>query len=174
MPTLRDLINNLKAIEKELPEILRQSATVMAHDGKALAERIIIDKGFGESYSTNEIPSYWLYGKELNASGKTYLDNLEGEGTNWGEFRKAQGRQNGHVDLNYSTRMWKGMRPDEVQQNGNIFICFMGHNDNEGRNKMNWNFDRYGDFIGKALIGQEDVLFEIAEENIFKLLEKYL
>ena len=64
MPTLRDLINNLKAIEKELPEILRQSATVMAHDGKALAERIIIDKGFGESYSTKEIPSYWLYGKE--------------------------------------------------------------------------------------------------------------
>lgn len=174
METLRDLINKFKAIEKELPEILRQSATIMAHDGKALAETIIKEKGFGETYSTKEIPSFWLIGKEIKASGKTYLDNLEGEGTNWGEFRKAQGRQNGHVDLNYSTRMWKGMRPDEVQQIDNIFICYMGHNDNEGRDKMNWNFDRYGDFIGKALNGQEDILFEIAEENIIKLLEKHL
>ena len=51
MASLRDLINNLKDIEEALPEVLKQSATVMAHDGKALAERIIKDKGFGEVYS---------------------------------------------------------------------------------------------------------------------------
>ena len=71
MATLRDLINNLKDIEEALPEVLKKSATVMAHDAKALAERIIKDKGFGETYSTNEIPPFWLYEKALNASGKS-------------------------------------------------------------------------------------------------------
>ena len=174
MASLRDLIENLKGIEEALPEVLKQSATVMAHDGKALAERIIKDKGFGEVYSSNDIPSIWLYDKTLNASGKSYLDNLDDEGTNWGEFRKAQGLQNKHVDLAYTTRMWKGMRPDEVVEKDGKFICWMGHNDNEGRNKMNWNFERYGDFIGKALVGQEDVLEEVATENILLLLEKHL
>ena len=40
--------------------------------------------------------------------------------------------------------------------------------------KMNWNFERYGDFIGKALKGQEEVLEEVATENILLLLEKFL
>ena len=110
----------------------------------------------------------------MNASGKTYLDNLDDEGTNWGEFRQAQGLQNKFVDLSYTTRMWKGMRPDEAQEIDGKFICFMGHNDNEGRQKMNWNFDRYGDFIGKALVGQEDVLHDVAVENILLLLDKFL
>lgn len=174
MATLRDLINNLKDIEEALPEVLKQSATVMAHDAKGKAERIIKDKGFGELYSTKEIPSFRLYGKEIEASGKSYLDSLDGEGTNWGEFRQAQGRQSQFVDLNYSTMMWKGMRPDEVQEENGRYFCVMGHNDNEGRKKMNWNFERYGDFIGKALKGQEDVLEEVAIENILLLLNKYL
>ena len=146
----------------------------MAHDAKALAERIIKDKGFGETYSTNEIPPFWLYEKALNASGKSYLDNLDGEGTNWGEFRQAQGLQSKHVDLSYSTRMWKGMRPDDPQQDGTKFFCVMGHNDNEGKKKMNWNFERYGDFLGKALEGQQDILAEIATDHVFNALEKYL
>ena len=174
MASIRDLIENLKDIEKELPEVLKQSATVMAHDAKARAERIIKDKGFGETYSTKEIPPFRLYGKEIRASGKSYLDSLDGEGTNWGEFRKAQGLQNKHVDLAYTTRMWKGMRPDEVIEKDGKYICWMGHNDNEGRNKMNWNFERYGDFIGKALEGQEDVLHDVTVENIFLLLNRFL
>ena len=115
-----------------------------------------------------------MYEKALNARGKSYLDELDGEGTNWGEFRQAQGLQNKHVDLSYSTRMWKGMRPDEVQEENGRYFCLMGHNDNEGRKKMNWNFERYGDFIGKALKGQEEVLEEVATENILLLLEKFL
>ena len=174
MATLRDLINNLKDIEEALPEVLKKSATVMAHDAKAMAETIIKNKGFGELYSTHEIPSYRLYGKELRSSGSSYLDSLDGGTTTWAKFRQAQGLQNKHVDLSYSTRMWKGMRPDEVQEENGRYFCLMGHNDNEGRKKMNWNFERYGDFIGKALKGQEDVLEEVAIENILLLLNKYL
>lgn len=174
MASLRDLINNLKEIEQALPEVLKQSATVMAHDAKALAERIIKDKGFGAVYSTTEVPSIWFYEKTLNASGKTYLDNVDDGMTSWGDFRQAQGLQNKFVDLSYTTRMWSGMRPDEVQEDGFRYFCLMGHNDNEGKKKMNWNFERYGDFLGLALKGQEDILQEVASEHVYNLLEKYL
>lgn len=175
MANIRDLINNLKKIEEELPEVLRKSATIMAHDAKALAERIIKEKGFGAEYSTKKLPAIWFYENTLNASGKSYLDELDDdEGTNWGEFRKAQGLQSNHVDLSYTTRMWKGMRPDAVQEKEGKYFCVMGHNDNEGKRKMNWNFERYGDFIGKALKGQEDILSEVALENLEELLNKYL
>ena len=66
------------------------------------------------------------------------------------------------------------MRTDEVQEENGRYFCTVGHNDNEGRKKMNRNYERYGDFIGKALKGQEEVLEEVATENIYLLLEKFL
>jgi hypothetical protein len=39
---------------------------------------------------------------------------------------------------------------------------------------MNWNFARYGDFIGKGLKGQEELLQSVAEENIRQLLDELL
>lgn len=180
---IRQLIENLKKIEDGLDQVLRDSASIMAQDAKSLAERIIKDKGFGARYSTKKVPAFFFYGKELNAKGKSYIDNLIDtpteskeieDGTNWGEFRNAQGLQTNHVDLAYSTRMWKGMRPDEPQKEGSRYFCFMGHNDREGANKMNWNFARYGDFLGKALDGQEDILREVAEENIKVLLDELM
>ena len=176
MPTLRDLINQMKELEEALPEILKEASVIMAHDAKALAERIIKDKGFGAVYSSNKVPSWFLVGKELNVAGLNYIYDAydDDEGVNWSGLRDAQGLQTKHVDLAYTTRMWKGMRPDEVKEENGRYFCLMGHNDNEGRKKMNWNFERYGDFIGKALKGQEEVLEEVATENILLLLEKYL
>ena len=175
---IRELIDNLKMIEDRLPAVLLETASVMANDAIGLAVETITEKGFGESYSKNLVPQFFFYGKELNASGRKYLERLdddpESEGTNWGLFRKAQGRQNAFVDLNYSTKMWGGMRPDKPQQVGSFFFCYLGHNNREGRDKMNWNFERYGDFIGKSLRGQEDLLREVAQENIIRLIDEIL
>lgn len=173
--SFRELIENLKQVEQELPEILRQAATTMAHDAKALAERTIKNEGFGKRYSTKKaIPAHWLYEKTLNRRGFSYLDGLDGELTNWGEFRQAQGLQTNFVDLSYTARMWQGMRPDEVQEENGRFFCKMGHNDNEGRQKMNWNFERYGDFISIALEGKQDMLKDAALEGIQQLFERYV
>ena len=176
MPTLGDLINQMKELEEALPEILKEASVIMAHDAKALAERIIKDKGFGAVYSSNKVPSWFLVGKELNVAGLNYIYDAydDDEGVNWKGLRDAQGLQTKHVDLAYTTRMWKGMRPDDPQQDGTKFFCVMGHNDNEGKKKMNWNFERYGDFLGKALEGQQDILAEIATDHVFNALEKYL
>lgn len=174
MKTLKDLIEGLKNVEKELPKVLSESAEIMAHDGKALAEYKIKKEGFGAYYSTKTVPSFFLYDKTLNNRGKSYLDNLDGELTNWSGLREAQGLQTRFVDLSYSSKMWSGMRPDGVQEVNGVYYCVMGHNNNEGKNKMNWNFERYGDFIGKALEGEEETLKEVGVENLEKLLTKYI
>lgn len=176
MPSLKELIENLKAIEQELPEVLRQSATIMAHDGKALAERLIKDKGFGAIYKTYSLPAWYYEGKEINRKGWDYIQDMydKDEGFAWKDLRKAEGLQINFVDLSHTARMWTGMRPDAVKEEGGKYFCMMGHNDNEGKKKMNWNFERYGDFIGIALAGQEEVLKEVAVDNILLLLDKYL
>lgn len=176
MPSLKELIENLKAIEQELPEVLRRSAEVMAHDGKALAERIIKDRGFGALYKNYELPPWYYEGKEINRRGAKFIrDKIDAdEGFAWKDLRREQGLQINFVDLSYTARMWTGMRPEPVKEEGGKYFCFMGHNDKEGRDKMNWNFERYGDFIGIALQGQEQVLQEVAVDNILLLLDKYL
>jgi hypothetical protein len=176
MASLKQLIENIKAIEQELPNVMRQAAEIMANDGKALAERTIKDKGFGALYNSYELPPWYYEGKELNQIGAKFISekNEADEGFAWRDLRKEQGLQIDFVDLSYTARMWNGMRPDAVKEEDGKFFCVMGHNDKEGRNKMNWNFERYGDFIGIALEGQEELLQQVAFDHIEQLLEKYL
>lgn len=176
MPDLKELIENLKAIESELPEVLKRATEIMAHDGKALAERIIKDKGFGALYKDYDLPAWYYEGKEINRRGWNYIHQMydKDEGFAWQDLRQAQGLQINFVDLSYTARMWTGMRPEPVQEQDGKYFCFMGHNDNEGRKKMNWNFERYGDFIGIALQGQEEILKEVAIDNVLQLLDRYL
>ena len=154
-------------------------ATILTLSGKALAERNIKDKGFGALYSTNLYPAFFLFGKQLNARGSKFLedrgvqlDGSQGEATkkkgtkrkkkgdvitkedqltNWAEFRQAQGLQIEHVDLTYSGKMWAGMAPLEPVITGNKVIAPLGGNNKQAQDEMNYNRDRYGDFIGKAL-----------------------
>ena len=177
MAEIRQLIENLKKIQDNLQQTLLDSASIIAHDALGLAEQTILDKGFGEVYSNNYIPSYFLEGKEINAGGLSYLQKVADDpevGANWKGFRKAQGLQTGFVDLSYSRTMWQGLRADEPQNEGSKYFCFIGHNNVEGQKKMNWNFARYGDFIGKGLKGQEELLQSVAEENIRQLLDELL
>lgn len=174
------LIKALTEINDSIDEVMSDAVIVTAGDAKALAERTIIEEGFGAKYSNKEFPAVFFYGRELNAKGRSYLDatleDPEGDGmTNWKQFRQAQGRQGEHVDLNYSTKMWQGLRPStDVEIKGNLYFTRLVHNNKEGQNKLNWNFERYGDFIGKALEGKEELLSEVAEEVIRKRLDQLL
>lgn len=177
MRTLADLKARLQDIQNDLPNIMKEVATTVSLSGKAIAERAIKDKGFGEQYSNTKVPAWFMDGKELNASGSTFIarkkkaktpsDRL----TNWKEFREAQGLQTGHVDLSYANEMWSGMFPQETYQKGTLFIAPLGHNNRAGQNKMNWNRDRYGDFIGKVLTGSNfEQMAEIAVEETLRLI----
>ena len=116
------LIKKLEDFRDTLPAVLPDVAVSVSMAGKALAERVIKEKGFGETYSTAKVPAWFMDGKQLNGKGLTYLKRLKKQATEdepaettWGEFRAAQGLQSGYVDLSYSNKMWAGMFPQEVQ-----------------------------------------------------------
>lgn len=174
------LINQLKRVREELPAALAETATSMSMTAKAISERTIKDKGFGAQYSYAEYPVWFLKGKQLNAKGLKYIQQKEREADkndefatgNWREFREAQGLQTKHVDLTYSGKMWAGMFPQEVQISGYKYIAPLGNNTQEGQDKMNWNFERYGDFIGETLTGENlDILYRVAIDELIRFLD---
>ena len=58
-----------KQILANMPRIVEE----YAHTARVISERNIIEKGFGEDYSTNEVPAFFFLGKELNATGKSFV-----------------------------------------------------------------------------------------------------
>lgn len=144
MPEISELIAKLKRLETELPEALSRASLSVANDGISLAQNIIQDRGFGEIYQSED-----------------YMD-----------YRAEMGHQTEFVDLILSAKMWNGMQPSEVQVEGWKYFCTVSNNTTEGVNKMNWNYERYGDFIGKALEDEVDTLREIAVETIFNYIDE--
>lgn len=174
---LNALIAKLKSFRDKLPEVLPGLATVVSLSGKAIAERAIKDHGFGEQYSNKEVPAFWLYGKNINARGSSFVVDQErkGSGVTWGEFRAAQGLQNKYVDLTYSGKMWAGMFPQEVQVDLFKYTAPLGNNTVEGQNKMNWNHARYGDFIGEVLTGDNlEDLKRVAYDELTQIMDREL
>lgn len=187
MPSIEELKRKFQeirdAIRAELPVI----ATTLTVSAKALAERRIVEKGFGAKYSQVDLPSWFLRGKELNQKGTAYLNELDkvqeldaagepkkGKGkTNWGKFRQAQGLQAGYVDLHYSNKMFANMQPLKAEMIDDVVRAPLGATNKEAQDKMNWNRDRYGDFIGKAMTSEDfNLLGEIVMDEVLKVLER--
>lgn len=186
-----------EAVNEKLPDI---AATVVI-TAKALAERAIREKGFGYKYSENRIPAWFLHDKELNAAGKTYLqkhgvqdDGSQGKAkkkrrkkgetadpgsyeatVTWGEFREAQGLQSMFVDLGYSNKMWADMSPVGIQQDSTgIVRANLGARTKENQQKMNYNRERYGNFIEKALgKGARDLLLDTVIAEVEQILLQF-
>jgi len=200
MPDFHEVKKRLEEIRQAVRNSLPDIATKISLSAKAIAERRIKDEGFGEMYSQNKIPAWFLHGKELNQSGTKFLEqhgvNAAGEQgepkkkrrkkkgdpdpgkfdklTNWGEFRAAQGLQNSHVDLSYSNKMWANTQPKDPEEEGDIVRAPLAATNVEAQNKLNWNRDRYGDFIGKALKPEDfNLLGELAINEILAILEPF-
>lgn len=200
MPTIDEFKARLKFLGDQLQNKLPDIAMGLTIAAKSLAERRIKDKGFGAVYSQNKIPAWFLHGKELNAAGSTFLENhgvtsagKQGTAkkkrrkkkddpdpgsydtmTNWGEFRAAQGLQVDHVDLGYTNKMWANMGPGEVERTGPVVLVPLVATNREAQDKMNWNRDRYGDFIGKALTEDDrGVLTEYVTGEVINFLDQH-
>lgn len=178
-----DLIEIMKAVRDALPEAISEAAVSVSLTAKAVAERTIKEKGFGKTYSQEEYPVWFLAGKELNKKGTYFIESVKEEAdrmdidptANWEQFRGAQGLQTGFVDLSYSNKMWAGMFPGDVKVDGTRYIAPLGHNNREGQAKMNYNYERYGDFIGSTLTGENlDLLYTVASDEIYRLIDEKL
>jgi hypothetical protein len=201
MPDINALKEKLKQIEEAVLQKAPEIAITLTLSAKALAERNIKDKGFGYKYSQNKIPAWFLHGKELNQKGTKFLQDrgvdagtgAQGEPkkkrrkkgetaepgqfdktTNWAEFRSAQGLQNAFVDLSYSNKMFANMQPVRVEQKGDLFLAPLGATNIEAQDKMNWNRDRYGDFIGKALTEEDrNTLTDVVVGEVVAIIDSF-
>lgn len=177
MADLNDFLERLKQVKKALFDAMPDIVQDYAHEARVLAERKIIDSGFGEDYSTKEVPAFFLYGKELNKRGADAIKKKSKakEGFNWAGLRQAQGLPTDHVTLAYSNEMWKGLNVVRVEKRGSSFIAYLGGNNKAQQDKLTWNFERYGDFINKG-IDQSDREYLNGEANskILKIIKNIL
>lgn len=172
MANIDELREKLKFLLQNLPEMAKPVATEMSLTGKALAERIIKDKGFGKEYSDTQLPNWFLKGKGLNKKGEKAV--TKGAQT-WKEVRKEAGLQIDYVDLSYSNEMWRGMLPQEPIVNGATVVAPLAHNNTAGQNKMDWNRARYGDFIGAVLKEeQRDLIAEVGTDGLARIVFDFL
>lgn len=177
MPTIDDLIKNIQQTRYELEAQLPRIAEELANSTKVLAERNINDFGFGYEYSEKEVPAYYFLDKAINQAGRDGVKKKakEGEGLSWGGFREMQGLESDHVTLNYSNEMWKGMLIVRSEVTGKKYISYLGHTNQAGQDKMNWNFERYGNFILDSLtVKDKDYLSGYALEAILSIFKKNL
>lgn len=199
MPDLDDFKKRIAQIREALNERLPAIAETLALAAKGMAERRMKAEGFGVLYSNNPVPAWFFHGKELNQRGTKFLEQrgvdpgtgIAGEAkkkrkkkgepaeqypttATWKEFRAAQGLQTAFIDLSYSNKMWANMQPVKVENRGQIVVALLGATNREAQNKMNWNRERFGDFILKSL-NEEDgrVLGEVAISELVAVLDQF-
>lgn len=176
------LLAALKQLKNELPEVLGYTAESMAGTAKALAQLTIEKEAILGRYSAGVVPAFWLEGKELNTRGTSFLAKVmkskepSDRVANWSQLRAAQGLQTDHVDLTYSGEMWRGLLPQPYRVDGTLYVSDLAHNNKAGQDKLNWNRQRYGNFVMKALNtgDNQEAIKEVLNEEIRRFLSKYL
>jgi hypothetical protein len=195
MPDIKEFKQRLQALAEIARAKLPDIATTLTITAKALAERRIKEQGFNAQYSDTQIPAWFFDGKELNGQGTKFLEQhgvfAKGKGpgkkgkkkdkapltkeerlANWKEFRQAQGLPIGFVDLTYSGKMFAAMGPLTVQINNNIYSAPLGAGNKQAQSEMNYNFIRYGDFIGIALQPEDfNLLGEFVQSELYNILQ---
>jgi hypothetical protein len=174
--TLAELRARLKALKANMQNAFEDIATEMANSGKSLAERAIISRGLpGEKYSTADVPAFWLMDKALNAKGRKFLKSQAQDGTNWGELRAAQGLPNDKVDLYYSGEMWKNIAVVRIERKDGKVLAILGGKIEASQNKLDWNRDRYGEFILENIrAADRKFIKKVAEDKIAQIIKNSL
>lgn len=174
---LQDLKQAIENARREIEAQLPAIAENVANSTKTIAERNINDFGFGAEYSQKQVPAFFFYDKALNQAGRDIVKKKieDNEGLSWGGFREAQGLPADHVTLNYSNRMWGGIVIIRSEKTGQKFIAYLGHTNREGQDKMNWNYERYGNFIIESLTFKDKkFLTNLAGNKVTGILKQYL
>lgn len=183
------LIKAFEEARDALDAVLPDVATSVSLAAKAYSQITITERGFGETYSSSEIPIYFLTGftgkngityppKTKSKRGDKFLEGKKKQGENtvsYSELRQAEGLQINFVDLTFSEEMWRNMFPREVIVEGNYYIAPLGCNTKDGQNKLNWNYERYGNFFAKVLTGDNlKLMYDVANAELERFLQEKL
>jgi hypothetical protein len=154
MDTLQHRIELAKAqLRLQAPRVV----LTMAQTGLALVTLRIQRDGLPGKprYSSAPFPTYLYWGNALNARGKDYIKkNPLGS---WGAFRQAQGLPAEVVNLTYSGRMLRSLTVAPAGTTGTLHSAHVVAADQESANKVQWNEDRYGDFLTPLPAEQQQI-----------------
>lgn len=172
---------DLQTVQNNILKGLIDVAEVMALNAKALIVRKLDTTGIpGETYSTHELPLFFLTGNAKTAYGKEAIENLDDErrknglpGVSYEDLRRVENLPVDHVYLSFSGEMLRATGIVSVRQVGNRFIAVLGGTTPASKDKLAWNRDRYGD-IFKRVLGEEGrlLLKQVAEEETAKVAKK--
>lgn len=182
MADINDLRIRLANVKKQVQEALPDMALTNTIAAKALIERNIRDIGFGAHYSNNKLPAWFFEGKAKSKAGEAYIKSVEKRdqsakegddtGMTWAELRTAEGLPTDHVNLSFTNKMFAGLGPLQTYFVNGVIYCPLGGSTQEVVDKLNWNRERYGDFLGKVLTNKElEVLRDVILETIGGILK---
>lgn len=164
-----DLISNY---DDEIAILMEMSA----NNGFALVSNRIQSEGIaGKSYSTNKLPTYYFQDKELNAGGRSLIVSAKksGEGIDYKSWREANGLQTTFIDLSYTNRMWQDIGIIATFKTGDSYTVTVGGKDQETKDKLDWNTQRFGDFLALDA-KEEEIIKEMNEKGFNEIIEKYI
>lgn len=172
--TLETLISRLSDLEKDLQS---KAPSILMSSGKAFLEakkRQILSSGVGRYSSKKFYPSA-LKGKELTSSGRSFIEEKIKSKTkiNWASLRKAEGLQTSYVDLYYSGHMWNSTIAKKANSSTYVFYITIGAKNKLAQKKLNYNFERYGDFLSPNK-SQLDVIKKELKNNVSNLIIRRL
>lgn len=186
MPSIEELKAQIHQVRQQLFQQLPDIALRNTIIAKGMAEKNIREIGFGAKYSGNKLPAWFFDGKQKSDAGKAYIKRVEkrdeknattkngvityaeDSGMTWAELRQAEGLPIDHVDLGFTNKMWAGLGPQEPYFRGTMIICPLGGSTREVVDKLNWNRQRYGDFLGRVLGETELEMLTLVARNRLK------
>jgi hypothetical protein len=164
-------------IEKDGEPIMERAAI----SARALIERRIKEEGIGKYSENKKTPAFRFYGKGTNKSKeaafiKQKSKKVDGEPqyTNWKEFRESQGLQTSHIDLTYTGRMFNNLKVTNVGKLGQLkFVATLSNDQELEAKKMEWNTERYGEFL-KTNDKEEEMLTRVIDGELQRIINKNL
>lgn len=175
--------DKIRRIREALEAKQGEIATQLSLSVKALANRNAVEYGIGASYSNNDVPVFYFDQSTINQGGKEYIKKQKkskrnggnnGLG-NWKGLRAAEGLQVNHVDLTHSGQMWRGIVPLPPMKQGNVVVAPLGGTTLEVQKEMNYNYERFGDFILKSLTPEnQETLRIFVNDEIKKIINEVI
>jgi hypothetical protein len=147
----------------------------MALTGQSLVQHRIQEKGVpGKKYSKNKLPAFFFDDVASTAAGRKAVEDADDDGISYEDFRVADGKQVGHVDLTFSGRMFGGTRIIRILTSGATFVAQVGGTDEEVDAKLGYAIAHYGPNVFDPTLEEQQEIDEIAEDFLSNLFNEFL
>lgn len=177
MATLNDAINSIKSLTNELEVKIPLIITASNVTAKSLVQNRIQETGKNSKgsklgdYSDNGISPHFYFGKgSKSTDAKLRSLQKKGQKVSYSDFRRLDGKQNKHVDLTFTGRMWRGIGLVQSNTSNNRTTVKIGPKDTRTDKVSESNSRRYGNFLNLSSDEvdelEEDIQFDI--ETIIK------